>query len=153
MSFLYQRTYSDAIQYSSFEERFNYLALKQTAFSFDINNGRSIKQTLYRSAKWKAFARKIILRDKGCELAFPYMPISDSIYVHHLNPVTADDIINDSNKIYDPENVICTSYIVHFALHYADFSYIKKRLLPEARLLSERSKNDTCPWKNMEEYK
>lgn len=147
MDQLYPKTYSGMLNLSSFDERFNYLALHQENFSYHLNDGRSAKQAMYRSKQWKMFKRKIIIRDHGCELALDYMPINESIYIHHINPITTDDIIQNNYKVFDPENVICVSYAVHYALHYADLSYIKKILSQDK--ITERTKYDTCPWKRI----
>lgn len=147
MNQLYPKSYSEMLNFSSFDERFNYLALHQENFSYRLNDSHSVKQTMYQSKQWKMFKRKIIIRDDGCELGLDFMPINKSIYIHHINPITADDIIQNNYKVFDPENVVCVSYMVHYALHYADLSYIKKVLFQDE--VTERTKYDTCPWKRI----
>ena len=136
------KTYSEAIAIPSFKERYEYLKLGgivgRETFGFD----RYLNQTLYRSAEWKRFRRDMILRDNGMDLAFDGYEIVGKVLLHHINPITIDDVLNRDPKIFDPENVICTSLDTHNAIHYGDASL----------LMSEpiiRTKNDTCPWKRV----
>ena len=135
------KTYSELITLPTFLERFRYLKLgglvgKET-FGFD----RYLNQTLYRSVEWKRFRRDVILRDMGMDLACDGYEIVGKIMVHHIGPLTIQDIIRRDPKIFDPENVICTSMNTHNAIHYGD----------ESLLITEpiaRTKNDTCPWRH-----
>lgn len=134
------RTYSELITIPTFTERFQYLKLGGQVgietFGFD----RYLNQTLYRSPEWKRFRREIIVRDNGCDLACEGYDIVGKILIHHINPLTIDDIIHRDPKIFDPENVICTILNTHNAIHYGD----------ESLLVTEpitRTKYDTCPWK------
>lgn len=134
------RTYSELITIPTFKERFQYLKLDGRVgietFGFD----RYLNQTLYRSPEWKRFRRDIILRDNGCDLACEGYDIVGKILIHHINPLTIDDILRRDPKIFDPENVISTILNTHNAIHYGD----------ESLLVMEpvvRTKNDTCPWK------
>lgn len=135
------RSYSELITLPTFEERFEYLRLNgrvgQDTFGFD----RQINQMLYqRSPRWKKSRDKVIIRDNGCDLAMEGHEIFGKIIVHHMNPITLDDILNDRDWIYDPEFLICTIHNTHNAIHYGDV----KQLItaPTVRL-----PNDTCPWK------
>lgn len=134
------KTYSELITLPTFKERFRYLKLDGQVgietFGFD----RYLNQTLYCSPEWKRFRRDIILRDNGCDLACEGYEIVGKILIHHINPLTIDDVINRDPKIFDPENVISTTLNTHNAIHYGD----------ESLLVMEpvvRTKNDTCPWK------
>ena len=134
------RTYSELITIPTFTERFQYLQLGGQVgietFGFD----RYLNQTLYRSPEWKRFRREIIVRDNACDLACEGYDIVGKILIHHINPLTIDDIIHRDPKIFDPENVICTILNTHNAIHYGD----------ESLLVTEpitRTKYDTCPWK------
>ena len=135
------KTYSELITLPTFLERFRYLKLgglvgKET-FGFD----RYLNQALYRSVEWKRFRRDMILRDMGMDLACDGYEIVGKIMVHHIDPLTIQDIIRRDPKIFDPENVICTSMNTHNAIHYGD----------ESLLITEpivRTKNDTCPWRH-----
>lgn len=136
------RTYSEAILIPDFVKRFEYLKLGGKVgvetFGFD----RYLNQTLYRSAEWKRFRRDMLLRDNGCDLAHEDYEIPDKILLHHINPITIEDVLQRHPKIFDPENVICTSLDTHNAIHYGDAS-----LLMTGPII--RTKYDTCPWKRM----
>lgn len=134
------RTYSGAIALPTFMERFRYLKLDGKVgvetFGFD----RYLNQTLYKSSEWKRFRRDMILRDDGSDLGCEDYPIYGRILLHHIDPITVEDVVNRHPKIFDPDNVICVSLITHNAIHYGD----------EDLLISDpivRTKNDTCPWK------
>lgn len=135
------RTYSELIQLKSFEERFEYLKLDgivgRETFGFD----RYLNQMFYTSIEWKKFRRDIILRDNGCDLAMPGLDIVGKIFIHHLNPITKDDILNRTEYLMNPEFVICSSKLTHDAIHYSDSD-----LLPKGPI--ERKRNDTCPWRH-----
>ena len=124
----------------TFEERFDYLKLDgvvgQDTFGYD----RIFNQMLYSSPKWKKVRDEVIVRDNGCDLGAEGYEIGGRIIVHHINPITMDDIINESSILFDPENLIATSHITHNAIHYSDESIIPKGPI-------ERKKNYTCPWK------
>ena len=135
------RCYSELITFPTFEERFRYLKLdglvgKET-FGFD----RHLNQMLYqRSPRWKKVRDEVIIRDNGCDLGVEGFEIYGKIIVHHMNPITMDDILKDRDWIYDPEFLICTIHNTHNAIHYGD-----ERLLITAPTV--RTKYDTCPWK------
>lgn len=135
------RTYSELIKLSNFEERYEYLRLQgmvgEDTFGFD----RYLNQALYSSDEWKRCRRLIIIRDGGLDLGCDGYEIRGKILIHHLNPITRNDIINRNPLIFDPENLICTSHNTHNAIHYGD----KSLLLMAAPII--RTKNDTCPWK------
>lgn len=135
------RTYSELITLPTFEERYEYLRLggivgKET-FGFD----RYINQSFYKSKEWLAIRDKVIIRDNGCDLAMEDREIHGRILIHHMNPITKEDILNRSEFLLDPEYLICTIKNTHDAIHYGDRS-----LLITAPI--ERSKNDTCPWRH-----
>ena len=135
------KTYSELIEIPSFLERYRYLKLGgfvgEETFGFD----RYLNQTLYRSPEWKRFRRDMIIRDNGMDLACEEYEIVGKIMVHHINPITIQDVIRRDPKIFDPENVVCTSMNTHNAIHYGD----------ESLLMIEpvvRTKYDTCPWRH-----
>ena len=100
-----------------------------------------MNQEFYHSDDWLRFRDKIIVRDNGCDLAVDGFNIYGPIIIHHINPITYDDLINRSPSVFDPENVISTKLSTHNAIHYGDES-----LLILAPI--ERTKNDTCPWRH-----
>ena len=134
------RTYSELSKLKTFEDRFQYLRLDgivgEETFGFD----RYLNQTLYQSDEWKRRRRDIIIRDNGCDLGCEGFEVHGRILIHHINPITVDDIVNRNPKVFDPENLILTSHNTHQAIHYGN-----EDLLILAPI--ERSKNDTCPWR------
>lgn len=135
------KTYSELIKIPSFEDRFKYLCLDGNVGEATFGGHRYLNQMLYKSPEWKSTRREVILRDNGCDLAHEDYEIIGSIYIHHLNPITIDDILNRSPCVFDLENLICTSFKTHNAIHYGtdDVAFNKQ--------LINRSKNDTCPWR------
>ena len=134
------KRYSELILLPSFRERFEYLKLGGAAFDETFGSKRYLNQALYNSDEWKKFRREIIIRDNGLDLGVCDREIYGTIIVHHINPLTVDDIINRSKAIFDEENVITTSIITHNAIHYGDISKIIGDF-------QERTSNDTCPWR------
>ena len=134
------RTYSELITLPTFEERFNYLKLKgqvgKDTFGFD----RWLNQIFYRDPEWKSVRDYVIVRDNGCDLGVDGYEINGRILVHHMNPISKEDILERSKYLLDPEFLISTIHNTHNAIHYGD-----KNLLMTAPI--ERSPNDTCPWK------
>lgn len=134
------KRYSEVCKLETFEDRFNYLKLDgnvgEDTFGFD----RYLNQLFYRSREWKALRDQIIIRDNGCDLGVPGFELGKRIIIHHINPLTKDDIRNQSEYLLDPEFLICTSHNTHNALHYGS-----DILLPAAPI--ERTRNDTCPWR------
>lgn len=134
------KTYSELILLPTFKERFRYLKLGgkvgEETFGFD----RYLNQKFYKSKEWLSVRDYVIIRDNGCDLAMEDRPIESRIIIHHLNPITRDDIINQTEFLLNPEYMICTIKRTHDAIHYGDES-----LLFDAPI--ERTKNDTCPWR------
>ena len=134
------RTYSELITIPTFEERFEYLKLNGSVGLETFGHDRYLNQILYNSPEWRRFRPEIIVRDNGCDLACEGYEIFGKILIHHINPITAKDILNRNPKVFDPENVITTVHNTHNAIHYGD-----ENLLIMAPI--ERSRNDTCPWR------
>ena len=133
------RTYSELITIPTFEERFEYLKLNGSVGLETFGHDRYLNQILYNSQEWRRFRPEIIVRDNGCDLACEGYEIFGKILIHHINPITAQDILNRNPKVFDPENVITTVHNTHNAIHYGD-----ENLLITVPI--ERSRNDTCPW-------
>lgn len=137
------RTYSELITLETFEERFLYLKLDgsigEDTFGFD----RYLNQLFYRSPEWKQVRNFVITRDMGCDLAMPdHEIINQQILIHHMNPLTKEDIINKSDYLLNPEYLICTTKKTHNAIHYGD-ERILDQIVPIVR-----TKNDQCPWRH-----
>lgn len=135
------KSYSKMLTFSTLEERFRYLELKGSVGKDTFGYDRYLNQILYHSGEWKSFRNDIIIRDNGCDLACEGHEIHKRILVHHINPITVEDVLNRSPKVFDPENVVCVSHMTHNAIHYGD-----ENLLISAPI--ERSQNDTCPWRH-----
>lgn len=135
------KTYSELIQLPTFKDRYRYLRLMGQVGRDTFGHDRYINQILYqRHPKWKSARDQVIIRDNGCDLGVEGYEIHGKIIVHHMNPITMDDIENESDFLFDPEFLICTTHSTHNAIHYGD----------EGLLIVEpiiRTKNDTCPWR------
>ena len=135
------KTYSELIQYPTFEDRFKYLQLKgrvgEDTFGFD----RYINQRFYRSIEWKRVRDQLIFRDKGCDLSRLRHELYERVIIHHLNPISAKDISDATDYLLNPEYLICVSNLTHNAIHYGDESILVTTPI-------ERRKNDTCPWRH-----
>lgn len=135
------KTYSELLKLKTFKERYEYLKLDNTVGEETFGFDRYINQMFYKSDEWKRVRNYVITRDNGCDLGIPDRKIIDSvILVHHMNPITKEDIINKNEILLDPEYLITTIKPTHNAIHYGDESLLNEYLVI-------RSKNDTCPWK------
>ena len=134
------KCYSEVIALPTFAERFEYLKLSGAVGLQTFGRDRYLNQILYNSYEWRRFRRDIIIRDNGCDLACDGLEIQGIIIIHHINPITVDDIINRAFCVFDPENVISTSHSTHNGIHFCDDSILAKPI--------ERAPNDTCPWKH-----
>lgn len=135
------KKYSEMLQLSTFEDRYNYLKLHGDVGRETFGNDRYMNQQFYRSAEWKRVRDQVIVRDGGCDLGLPDHKISGKIYIHHINPLTLDDITNNPEKMLDPENLVCVSHVTHNAIHYGDDTILR------TKQLTERTPNDMCPWR------
>ena len=134
------RTYSELKKLKTFEERFEYLRIGGTVGEDTFGYDRYINQLLYQTPEWKEVRRKVIVRDGGYDLGIDGYEIVGKAMVHHMNPITVDDIVNRLDYVLDPEYLISCGFITHQAIHYGT-----DELLPKAPV--ERFKNDTCPWR------
>jgi hypothetical protein len=135
------KTYSELMSFKTFEERYRYLRCCATVGEDTFGYARHLNQAFYSSIEWKRFRRSIIIRDQGCDLGIEDRIISGQIILHHINPLTVDDLLHRRECLMDPENVICVSFNTHQAIHYGD-----ENLLIHEPI--ERTMNDTCPWKH-----
>ena len=137
------KTYSELITYPTFEERFNYI--KEDGVIGDETFGylRILNQEFYQSETWKQVRREIIARDGGYDLGIFGLDITGQVYVHHLNPITVEDLMNHNPDILNPEFLITMSELTHKAIHYGDLDILKENDLVV------RTKNDTCPWRQL----
>lgn len=135
------KSYDILVKYRTIEERYKYLQLNGAVAADTFGHDRWMNQAFYKSNEWKDFRNFIIVRDNGCELGVEDNPIFGPVIVHHIVPITIDDIIQGNTDILlNPNNVICCSDIMHKAIHYGTFDLVNTNFV-------ERKANDTCPWK------
>ena len=134
------KCYSELIRLPTFRERFDYLFIGNGVGYENFGWRRYLNQALYHSPEWRRFRNKIIIRDNGCDLGCDGYEIFEPIIIHHLNPITYDDILNRAPCIFDPNNVICVRDRTHKAIHYGGTSNAISEFI-------ERTPNDTCPWR------
>lgn len=135
------RTYSELITLPTFEDRYLYLKLDgkigEETFGFD----RYLNQIFYKSKEWLNLRDHIIVRDNGCDLGLDGYEIHGRILIHHMNPITKEDIIQRSEFLLNPEYLISTVKTTHDAIHYGNEN-------PLMEVPVVRTKNDTCPWRH-----
>lgn len=135
------KTYSELIMIPTFEGRYEYLKLGGQVgvetFGFD----RYLNQAFYKSDEWLSIRDYVIARDNGCDLGVEGYEIYGRILIHHMNPITKEDILQRSKFLLDPEYLITTVKRTHDAIHYGNNSIIFEAPI-------ERRKNDTCPWRH-----
>lgn len=134
------RTYSELLTFSTFEERFKYLQLNGRVGESTFGYDRYLNQIFYTSKEWRNLRDHVIVRDCGNDLGVDGYRIYGKIYVHHMNPITVEDIKNRSRFLLDPEFLICCSHNTHEAITYGDESLL-------ITVPIERTKYDTCPWR------
>ena len=130
------RTYDELSQLKTFDERFQYLKLDGVIGEDLFGYMRQLNQAFYTSSLWKNVRNQIIIRDDGCDLGIPGHTIFGKLLVHHLNPLTKEDLINHSSRLVDPNNLITVSFDTHQAITYGDVALIQRDPI-------ERSDNDT----------
>lgn len=136
-----KRCYSELRQINSFEERFEYLKLVGEVGNPTFGYDRYFNQQFYHSSEWRRTRNGIILRDNGCDLGINDYEIHSRIQIHHITPITKEDIENwNEDILFNPENLICVSFDTHNAIHYGTESEF-------SRIPKERVPGDTCPWR------
>ena len=136
------RTYEELCDIDSYADRYEYLKLDGNIGDVTFGHDRYLNQMLYSSPQWRALRRDIIVRDNACEMGLEGFEIKGSVYVHHMNPITPEDIKHGSEFVWDPRYLICVSYKMHSAITYS------KHVPPPMPFIIERRKNDTCPWRD-----
>ena len=134
------RRYSELSQLKTFKERYDYLKLSGAVgvdtFGFD----RYLNQIFYKSPEWKKVRDLVIIRDNGCDLGVDGFDIHSKIYIHHMNPISKEDVLERTDILLNPDYLIATTMQTHNAIHYGDENQLL--LMPQ-----ERTAHDTCPWK------
>lgn len=136
------RTYLEVSQLKTFEERFEYLRVNSSIGIETFGSDRFLNQILYHDTKWRSVRNRVIIRDSGCDLGILDREISgEPIYIHHLNPITRENVVNRDPCLFDMNNLICCTRRTHNAIHYGDSTKLIHDLV-------ERKPNDTCPWRS-----
>ena len=134
------KSYSVVILLPTLEERFEYLKLKGTVGAETFGYDRYLNQVLYHDPEWRRIRNDVIIRDNGCDLGVEGHEIHGRILIHHINPITIEDVKLRRYCVFDLDNLICTSHNTHNAIHYGDANLLPKNPI-------ERKPNDTCPWR------
>lgn len=134
------KSYSVVILLPTLEERFEYLRLKGKVGAETFGYDRYLNQVLYHDPEWRRIRNDVIIRDNGCDLGVEGHEIHGRILIHHINPITIDDVKLRRYCVFDLDNLICTSHNTHNAIHYGDANLLPKNPI-------ERKPNDTCPWR------
>lgn len=134
------KTYQELITFDNFKDRFNYLKLSGRIGDETFGSNRWVNQIFYKSREWLSFRDRVIRRDNGCDLGVEGREIFGPILIHHINPITLEDIVERDPKVFDMNNVITTMLSTHNAIHYSDSGIL---VLDPV----ERTQNDTCPWR------
>lgn len=134
------KSYSELIKLPTFADRLDYLTLSSKVGAQTFGDDRYLNQILYHDPEWKRIRKYVISRDNGCDLAHEDFPIFDRVYIHHINPITPDDILNRSSKVFDMENLVCVSFNTHQLIHYGLQS-------DDMKTPTVRTENDTIPWR------
>ena len=133
------RTYSELILIPTYEERVRYLKLDSIVGKSTFGLDRYLNQDFYKSYDWLKVRRDVIIRDNCCDLALKDRPIHDKVFVHHMNPICIEDILNVTEYLLDPEYLITVSFFTHNAIHFSEESL-------SLREPAKRSPGDTCLW-------
>ena len=134
-----KKTYRELIKLPNWYDRFQYLQLDKKAFDKTFGEYRYLNQHFYRSVEWQRVRDQVIVRDNGCDLGMPGYEIYGSILIHHIIPITLEDIERGNPRVLDLDNLITVSPKTHNAIHYRDCTGLDTKL-------AERRPFDTCPW-------
>lgn len=134
------RCYSELMLLPTLQERIKYLQRCQKPGDRTFGGDRYVNQAFYHSTEWKNIRHSIIIRDNGYDLAVYGYPVGDRGYIHHINPITIDQLTHGDSSLFDPENLILCSFKTHNAIHYGNSSSIPQPIV-------ERRPGDTCPWR------
>lgn len=133
------RTYTEMLQFHSFVDRFRYLMLGGSVADETFGYDRWMNQDFYASAEWKSVRHHVIARDEGCDLAVPGHDIFHRVYIHHMNPMTPEDLQEGNPAVLDPEFLICCTHQTHNAIHYGNEQSLPRPFAP-------RRPGDTKLW-------
>lgn len=125
--------------FTTYEDRLRYLQTKSSIGVTTFGTSRYLNQMFYSTPEWKRTRDIVILRDNGCDLGLEGLDIHSHAIIHHINPITEDDIVNRNPILFDPNNLITVSKLTHNKIHYG--------VDTQSDIFVERKPNDTCPWK------
>lgn len=132
------RTYSDLLQLTTFEDRFEYLRLVGKVGFPTFGHERWMNQHFYTSSEWRRIRNEVISRDNGFDLGVVGHPISGKIIVHHMCPLDPEKLEHSDETILSPEYLISCSIMTHNAIHFGDAAPDHKPI--------ERRPGDTLLW-------
>lgn len=135
-----RKCYTELSKLTTFNERFNYLKLDGIVGEETFGYDRILNQLLYKSKKWRKVRDEVLIRDNGGDLGLENYPINGRAIIHHMNPITVEDVLNDKPEIFDPEYLITVSNSTHNAIHFSNENNLQKDPI-------ERTQNDTCLWR------
>ena len=135
-----RKCYTELSKLTTFNERFNYLKLDGIVGEETFGYERILNQLLYKSKKWRKVRDEVLIRDNGGDLGLEDYPINGRAIIHHMNPITVEDVLNDKPEIFDPEYLITVSNSTHNAIHFSNENNLQKDPI-------ERTQNDTCLWR------
>lgn len=135
------KSYKELSLIDNYIERYNYLKLDGVLGAETFGFDRWVNQRFYKTDEWKRLRESIILRDDGNDMGADGYPIKGKILIHHINPISLDDIVNKKSLVLDPDNLVCVSLLTHNAIHYGNDELMKDKIL------IERKPYDTCPWR------
>lgn len=135
------KSYHEAMLIPDFTERYEYLKVTGAVGDPTFGSHRYLNQLLYKMPEWRKIRNDVIIRDNGCDLGHPDFELGDQpAYIHHINPITIDDILERRTCVFNLDNLITASFRTHQAIHYGSADQIPK-------ILVERKPYDTCPWR------
>ena len=135
-----RKCYTELSKLTTFNERFNYLKLDGIVGEETFGYDRILNQLLYKSKKWRKVRDEVLIRDNGGDLGLEDYPINGRAIIHHMNPITIEDVLNDKPEIFDPEYLITVSNSTHNAIHFSNENNLQRDPI-------ERTQNDTCLWR------
>ena len=127
------RSYSELRKLHTFQERFQYLKLRGGVGTATFGFDRWMNQQFYTSAQWRHIRYHVIARDNSCDLGIEGYDIHDRLYIHHMNPLTVEDLKQGEEHMIDPEFLITTTHITHNAIHYGDERQLQSRQVVDRR--------------------
>jgi hypothetical protein len=133
------RTYNELRRFDTFEDRFRYLSLRGQVGDPTFGYKRELNQRFYRSREWRNLRQDVILRDNGCDMGLPGYEIFDKIIIHHMNPMSIDEVVEGDDSLLDTRYLICVTHKTHNAIHFGDENQLPKQHV-------DRQPGDTKLW-------